>query len=86
VIDLEAAQAKAPKDESDEAKLRRILHSLTLTRGVEVAAKGLSVRAETANLDPKRGVYVLEGDPAVISRNGVRQEARVQILRLDPNQ
>jgi hypothetical protein len=82
VVDLEATQAEPKPGESETERLRRSLHSLKVSGGLEIAADGLLVSADEAELDPVEGLYRLKGDPSVISRGSLRQEAREQVIRL----
>jgi hypothetical protein len=81
-LDMSAARAGPEPNEPEETYLRRLLRSLDARDGVSLSAQGLSARAESVELDARRGVYVFRGDPAVIRRGGVSQKAKRWILRL----
>jgi hypothetical protein len=82
VVDLDAARTAPPAGETEVDRLRRSLYSLRISGGLEIAAKGLFVRADEAVFDGEKGLYRLRGDPSVISRGSRRQEAREQVIRL----
>ena len=82
LLDLRAAREGARPDEPEESYARRLLRSLEARQGVALRAEGLTARAERADLDGERGVYVLRGEPAVVTRGGVSQRGREWVLRL----
>ena len=82
LLDLRAAREGARQGEPEESYARRLLRSLEAREGVALRAEGLAARAERADLDGERGVYVLRGEPAVVTRGGVSQRGREWVLRL----
>ncbi|MGE0713099.1 MAG: hypothetical protein AB7N76_35270 [Planctomycetota bacterium] len=82
-LDLAAARAGPRPQEPEEAYVRRLLRSLRAREGVSLTAQGLSALADEVELDGKRGVYVLRGAPAIVTRGGVSQRAQEWVLRLD---